>query len=399
MVDVGHPPHSSTHHRYHLNIDLTSPTPPSLYVLIGNIPLDFHTPDIRNFFAYAIENETFECFNYRHRPHTSRAFNICICKIKAYKFDELVKLYDKKNWLNSSGLLQKTKCSIVKIKVSGQADATNSSNTVALDKISADNDLKRVVGESDMSNLLEFKRIPDWMPQGNVGTPTRTFVKYINQCIMPQSLIAKLGINLSTFRKHKKRIYSNVNYTYEEAEDDYEYEYDYDVDNNDTTMGVEVATTASGDRISEAIDDEKLIDAKNYASKLKTMAAKRVDLIEEEEEDEGKEMKAGEGGGEEDNEVEEWERHEALHDDVTKQDRTSPYFFENEIELKWEKGGSGLVFYTDDNFWKEHENKGKVDYFTLIFSFETKKLTCFDFFLLVGKQTSMRRRPTTWTST
>ena len=42
---------------------------------------------------------------------------------------------------------------------------------------------------------------------------------------------------------------------------------------------------------------------------------------------------------------------------MTKQDRTSPYFFEHKIELKWEKGGSGLVFYTDDVFWKEHEGK------------------------------------------
>jgi len=56
-------------------------------------------------------------------------------------------------------------------------------------------------------------------------------------------------------------------------------------------------------------------------------------------------------------ELEEWDRHEALHDDVTKQDRTSPYFYEHEIELKWEKGGSGLVFYTDDVYWKEQENK------------------------------------------
>lgn len=42
---------------------------------------------------------------------------------------------------------------------------------------------------------------------------------------------------------------------------------------------------------------------------------------------------------------------------MTKQDRTSPYFFEHKIELKWEKGGSGLVFYTDEVFWKEHEGK------------------------------------------
>ena len=36
---------------------------------------------------------------------------------------------------------------------------------------------------------------------------------------------------------------------------------------------------------------------------------------------------------EDDDEMEEWDRHEALHDDVTKQDRTSPYFFENEIKF------------------------------------------------------------------
>ncbi|CAF1400009.1 unnamed protein product [Adineta steineri] len=60
---------------------------------------------------------------------------------------------------------------------------------------------------------------------------------------------------------------------------------------------------------------------------------------------------------EEEDELEEWDRHEAQYDDVTKQDRTSPYFFEHKIELKWEKGGSGLVFYTDDVFWKEHEGQ------------------------------------------
>jgi hypothetical protein len=29
--------------------------------------------------------------------------------------------------------------------------------------------------------------------------------------------------------------------------------------------------------------------------------------------------------------------------------------FEEKIELKWEKGGSGLVFYTDANFWQQQE--------------------------------------------
>lgn len=40
-------------------------------------------------------------------------------------------------------------------------------------------------------------------------------------------------------------------------------------------------------------------------------------------------------------EAEDWERHEALqHDDHEE------YLYEQEIELKWEKGGSGLVFWT-----------------------------------------------------
>ena len=62
-----------------------------------------------------------------------------------------------------------------------------------------------------------------------------------------------------------------------------------------------------------------------------------------------------EPSGEEDNGTEEWVRHNALHNDVTAQGRCKERLFEEEIELKWEKGGSGLVFYTDAQFWKEHE--------------------------------------------
>lgn len=40
---------------------------------------------------------------------------------------------------------------------------------------------------------------------------------------------------------------------------------------------------------------------------------------------------------------------------MTGQERTTERLFEEEIELKWEKGGSGLVFYTDAQFWQEEE--------------------------------------------
>ncbi|KAL0984630.1 hypothetical protein UPYG_G00144410 [Umbra pygmaea] len=70
---------------------------------------------------------------------------------------------------------------------------------------------------------------------------------------------------------------------------------------------------------------------------------------EEEEED------AQSNADDDDDKCEEWERHEALHEDVTSQDRSKERLFEEEIELKWEKGGSGLVFYTDAQYWQEGE--------------------------------------------
>lgn len=40
---------------------------------------------------------------------------------------------------------------------------------------------------------------------------------------------------------------------------------------------------------------------------------------------------------------------------MTGQERTKEQLFEDKIELKWEKGGSGLVFYTDAQFWDAKE--------------------------------------------
>ena len=214
-------------------------------VLISEIPLDFHSKDLRHFFQFAVEKEFFICFNYRKRPHESKTYNLAILKIKCNKYDEFYKVYDSKKWRDHLGQMHKSNlsCKILKIK---QFENTN------------------------LNELIEFRNIPDWMPQGNVGTPTKIFIKYINQCKMPVSLINRLGINLNHYRKCAKKHYTNVEYKYDEKESDNKSE----------------------------------------------------------------------------DELEDWERHESLHDDVTKQDRTSPYLFEDEIELKWEKGGSGLVFYT-----------------------------------------------------
>ena len=56
---------------------------------------------------------------------------------------------------------------------------------------------------------------------------------------------------------------------------------------------------------------------------------------------------------------EEWERHEALTDDAANRERNKERVFEEELEIVWEKGGSGLVYYTDAQFWREKEDGGR----------------------------------------
>lgn len=154
---------------------------------------------------------------------------------------------------------------------------------------------------------------------------------------MPQSLITRLGLNLKAYRTHKKRIYSNVEFNYGENKETRNKKESNQLAINlvENEMDISVAVTANGHKIHQNIDDEKLIKEINYlAVQNEAETQTRSEKIDDQEED-------NDG-----DELEDWERHEALHDDVTKQDRTSPYFYENEIELKWEKGGSGLVFYT-----------------------------------------------------
>merc|ERR1740139_964865 len=38
------------------------------YLIISNIPYDYHTSDLRKFFSDYVERERFTCFHFRHRP-------------------------------------------------------------------------------------------------------------------------------------------------------------------------------------------------------------------------------------------------------------------------------------------------------------------------------------------
>ncbi len=46
---------------------------------------------------------------------------------------------------------------------------------------------------------------------------------------------------------------------------------------------------------------------------------------------------------------------EALQDDAAERERNKERLYEEELEVVWEKGGPGIVWYTDASYWKEQE--------------------------------------------
>ncbi|NWQ83763.1 GPTC3 protein, partial [Columbina picui] len=176
------------------------------------------------------------------------------------------------------------------------------------------------VTEADLKRLPEFNP-PSFMPFGNVGTPLRVFLELIRACRLPPRVIKKLQLDFP--KTGSSRRYGNVPFEYQDSE---------------TVIEEERVYTAAGDEITEGPE---------AGSEVTQTAGAEEDEEEQEEEEEES------PSGDDDDTCEEWERHEALHEDVTKQERVEERLFEEEIELKWEKGGSGLVFYTDAQYWQE----------------------------------------------
>ncbi|XP_010009675.1 PREDICTED: G patch domain-containing protein 3, partial [Nestor notabilis] len=178
------------------------------------------------------------------------------------------------------------------------------------------------IAEEDLKRLPEFNP-PSFMPYGNVGTPLKVFMELIRACRLPPWIIKKLQLDFP--KTGSSRRYGNVPFEYQDTE---------------TVIEEERVYTAAGDEITEEEGPVARSEVTHPASA--------------EEDEEGQEKEEEESHSDDDNDTcEEWERHEALHEDVTKQDRVEERLFEEEIELKWEKGGSGLVFYTDAQYWQE----------------------------------------------
>lgn len=191
----------------------------------------------------------------------------------------------------------------------------------------------------DLNELKELHP-PPLMPNGNVGTPLLVFMELIRTCKLPPHVIKKLDLNFAAGQSKKK--YSNVPLDYKSLEKD----------------RTSAARGPKRKLVPCTVKDcmqggSKENDPSSSACSLEMLEFQTSEQCNSENGSDCEELDKIEA--DHDSDVEEWDRHESLHNDVTSQERTKERLFEEDIELKWEKGGSGLVFYTDAAFWKEQE--------------------------------------------
>jgi len=340
----------------------------SSYLIVSNIPHSHHTADLRKFFSDYVETERFICFHFRHRQerrkdvsscteishgntnktksaHSSDTSflgrslfssencsrihgksdqtkkelpnSCCIVQMAAQNVQHFIKTYHRKHWLDSDQLEMASICLVSKIKFTRENDEDLSTSST---------DESYEVIRSEMLKLPELTP-PNVMPRGNVGTSTQFFLAAIRNCRLPSKLIGKLKLE---FPNNSHRKYGNVQMDYGKTPQN---------------GGVFVA--------------------RKHLEKVNA-AGPSIDS-----------PKDGSDPEDDDDTAEEWERHEALHNDVEarrninnqvnstsyhagdgdleQQPGTKERLFEEEVELVWEKGGSGLNFYTDAQYWKTLE--------------------------------------------
>lgn len=104
-----------------------------VYALIANIPSFYHSADLRNYFSQFIESGGFSCFHFRHRPEGAAAETrsdgegrgrdrppktlCCVVRLRRDQLEKLVKMYNRRHWLDRKGEPTAALCFISKLKV------------------------------------------------------------------------------------------------------------------------------------------------------------------------------------------------------------------------------------------------------------------------------------------
>ena len=181
---------------------------------------------------------------------------------------------------------------------------------------------------------------------------------------MPPSLIRSLCIEFP--RSGKKGKYANVPPIYDEQwftkgkkkiyEKGMKSGCGGDVPAKNSSVEQNIATSSSKEGPSSSTQQSAKPRTYDDKTSKRTKSLQRTESIQSDDSESDNNDTEAEAEDEEDG-AEDWERHEALHDDVPNQNRLKERVYEEDMEVVWEKGGSGLVFYTDSYAWSEMKGK------------------------------------------
>ncbi|CAH8457050.1 unnamed protein product [Schistosoma rodhaini] len=304
-------------------------------LLISSIPKFYHASNLRSFFSQFVEASKFSCFHYRHRPDIVGVESTT--EIDGTQFLKSIKLVAKS---------KATCCAILSIyaKYIEEFFRTYSGLNWPNENDDVPLELKCTLHLLDHATVEQFSCLPEfrplsWMPRGNVGTHTQHFFSLIKDCKLESSIISKLNLDFSTQAKIRK--YGAVPFTYESSSSGDENVHSSESNNVDFEYGVVC---------NSYIPNRRRVPSSNVLELVS-------DPVNVEDEDDI---------------PEEWDRFEALHDDPYNLDKgnKAQLKYESKIELVWEKGGSGLVFHTDQRTWEKLDPLRKEEIFDEPSSFD-----------------------------
>ena len=205
--------------------------------LVGNIPGNYHSSDLRKFFFEFSEKKAFSCFHFRHRPEHERTIQdqgstdmteldsqdrssvqdsktsinlkrsgtlCCVVNVKKEFESEFIAAYSDKKWTDRAGNLLPQKLKL-----------THLNDDSSLDQQSHTDCQKSQINVDELLALPELNP-PNIMPQGNVGTPVSVFMELIKNCRLPCHVIKKLKLNFPIGQLRKR--YGAVPMSYSDKE-------------------------------------------------------------------------------------------------------------------------------------------------------------------------------------
>ena len=131
----------------------------SSFLLVGSIPGEFHSADLRAFFSHFVEKGGFVCFHFRHRPEQLRGdttpgestadsggdttpgestadsdgpatqdnpsakSTCCVIAVAKELEREFLELYHRKNWSRSDGELLRQRVKLTKLRITHSASS------------------------------------------------------------------------------------------------------------------------------------------------------------------------------------------------------------------------------------------------------------------------------------